>query len=991
MEKLPAAPTVIVGLGPTGKRIAGCLGERLLNSSIAQASMLAVVDGSQPSVLAAIERLTRQRTVLFAERKNNLRSPSSRYLKLQLILIANISEVSESFFTALQIFIDYEHPAEGVAISIALDASDASRINAVCPQTEELLKRVEAIGHKSPTPTQIILAHRLLMDGTHLDHPNIQKTHETVPDEFELLFSRLLEAYIREHDVARKNDQELQSSPVYRFVGGGSAVFPRELLLASAASLLGAQLLERTAKPPDEGRVNSESICPSRSLLFEWTAGELQKYGVTIERRQTVPKDSSLFSRYVSEEPNELITTGVGVSVRGRMNNLSSASIDEFAESYEAVAAESLDKLDAEIIPALNRLGPLIAAKASKSLRERVDQIITTELGGIDLAERCLSDSQDEILQSLMPAEGDVLREVPGAPWASFQSPTFVSKHSEEFHQSTPDLLSEFRASARKLPGPAALLMRGALVGAMLGPTALALGIGQLGFWIGSGLALGGFTGAWIHQRAKLDRMRLELLQRLDETMGERVYHLIQDQLGGHVQSSDGSTPELVGVLPLIWRYIETIEKPLVRGFKGLHQTGIELMRRIDGWPDGYVTGADWLDLEDPWKLFGHKSATTKPSDITDQASKLLLSDHLFQDWRSPSFPDIEEKCSSLARTNNLEDLEQLSFGQFFKLMSSLYDSSTPEETHALRVWERMNLLALRCVPFAPHVAEANDDTLRNVLLHVPESIDWLDAQRVLLGEGDHTHHVDVLAQYPAADIKTSLAWLGFKRSAPVESATSEESTVLEFSDRRALLVGMSDYPENPLPKAISDCDEVTESLVSLGFAITRLNNVGLTELVAAVTQFTADVSEKTLVFFIFTGHGSEIDGANFLSCVKEGAYNVDRLFDALKLKGSTNIIVLDCCRVVRHGNLSLPLKRSPAPPNTVIAYATTESVEAYDGIYAPILAQELLAPNKQIEDIFKKVRRRVVAKSRGKQRPWEESSLEKSLILNRQVKAPKP
>jgi len=97
------------------------------------------------------------------------------------------------------------------------------------------------------------------------------------------------------------------------------------------------------------------------------------------------------------------------------------------------------------------------------------------------------------------------------------------------------------------------------------------------------------------------------------------------------------------------------------------------------------------------------------------------------------------------------------------------------------------------------------------------------------------------------------------------------------------------------------------------------------------------------------------------------------------------NIVILDACRnnpfarsfrSVRNGLASID-----APSGTLIAYATAPGSVAIDGegdngLYTSELLNAMRESGNKIEDVFKRVRIAVQAKSNGRQIPWESSSL---------------
>lgn len=86
---------------------------------------------------------------------------------------------------------------------------------------------------------------------------------------------------------------------------------------------------------------------------------------------------------------------------------------------------------------------------------------------------------------------------------------------------------------------------------------------------------------------------------------------------------------------------------------------------------------------------------------------------------------------------------------------------------------------------------------------------------------------------------------------------------------RHAFVVGINVYDKLPahhqLKKAVGDARAMGETLTSLGFAVTPLYDVKRGELVERWSQFLEQVSPGDTVAVVFSGHGIELEGANYL------------------------------------------------------------------------------------------------------------------------------
>jgi Caspase domain len=131
-------------------------------------------------------------------------------------------------------------------------------------------------------------------------------------------------------------------------------------------------------------------------------------------------------------------------------------------------------------------------------------------------------------------------------------------------------------------------------------------------------------------------------------------------------------------------------------------------------------------------------------------------------------------------------------------------------------------------------------------------------------------------------------------------------------------------------------------------------------------------------------------------------AVDVGAVVDAFKAAGNRmNIVVLDACRdnPFATNASGKGLAQLDAPPGTFLAFATAPGNVAVDGdtrsangLYTGFLLEELKKPAARIEDVFKRVRLNVRKQSKGRQVPWESTSLEDDFVFNAGVKiAPRP
>ncbi|MDE2379790.1 caspase family protein [Bradyrhizobium sp.] len=130
--------------------------------------------------------------------------------------------------------------------------------------------------------------------------------------------------------------------------------------------------------------------------------------------------------------------------------------------------------------------------------------------------------------------------------------------------------------------------------------------------------------------------------------------------------------------------------------------------------------------------------------------------------------------------------------------------------------------------------------------------------------------------------------------------------------NRFAFVVGNDAYRNvTQLQKAVNDSRAVGRSLQQLGFRVTQGENLAWRDFVEKFSIFENSIQPGDTAFLFYSGHGVEIDGANYLipvdaprvapeqqSLLKDVSISTDNLIQRLKARGTrTQIIVLDACR----------------------------------------------------------------------------------------------
>lgn len=213
---------------------------------------------------------------------------------------------------------------------------------------------------------------------------------------------------------------------------------------------------------------------------------------------------------------------------------------------------------------------------------------------------------------------------------------------------------------------------------------------------------------------------------------------------------------------------------------------------------------------------------------------------------------------------------------------------------------------------------------------------------------------------------------------------------------RYALLIGNGNYQTYPLKNPGNDTKDMARKLKKIGYKVTVARDLTKKNFRDTVSVFYSSIEEEGAVsIFYYAGHAMQLDNVNYLipvdtsfdsrSDIENQSYSMKSLLRVLKRSNSEqNIIILDACRSNPFRNELSSLDRGlapvEAPPGTLVAYATEPGSTAADGkgrngIYTGALLEHIERA-ETAEALFRKVRKDVLKATRGRQTPWEHSSL---------------
>lgn len=228
---------------------------------------------------------------------------------------------------------------------------------------------------------------------------------------------------------------------------------------------------------------------------------------------------------------------------------------------------------------------------------------------------------------------------------------------------------------------------------------------------------------------------------------------------------------------------------------------------------------------------------------------------------------------------------------------------------------------------------------------------------------------------------------------------------------RCALVVGNAAYAASPLRNAVHDAKSMAQALRQLGFEVIELRDATKARMEQGLAELGARLAGGQGVgLFFYAGHGVQLEWRNYLLAVDATpqsaeevpahSLDVQQAVDALRTAGTRiNVIVLDACRDNPFGTRAGPRGLAPmdAPPGTYFAYATAPGNVADDGgeqgngLFTHYLLKEMGQVGAPIEAVFKRVRMHVRQASRGRQIPWDSSSLVDDFVFATGERLPAP
>ncbi|CAF3717566.1 unnamed protein product [Adineta steineri] len=229
------------------------------------------------------------------------------------------------------------------------------------------------------------------------------------------------------------------------------------------------------------------------------------------------------------------------------------------------------------------------------------------------------------------------------------------------------------------------------------------------------------------------------------------------------------------------------------------------------------------------------------------------------------------------------------------------------------------------------------------------------------------------------------------------------------YKRKRGLVIGINQYPAGrSLQYCINDAIDLANTLQNIGFQITLGLDCNRNDFLDKANIFIKTIEPDDLVLFYFAGHGKQNEDENYLllsdynydhrghesDYIVTNGINVHYIMNEIKKKKCrTTIYLFDCCRSkirTRGSDSKQGLSPVNAPDQTLVVFACApgktlldETKNNKNGIFMQNVLKHISAPNKDIEEVMRKVADGVnQQRGGGSQWPYWSSSLMDKVYL---------
>jgi formylglycine-generating enzyme required for sulfatase activity len=234
-------------------------------------------------------------------------------------------------------------------------------------------------------------------------------------------------------------------------------------------------------------------------------------------------------------------------------------------------------------------------------------------------------------------------------------------------------------------------------------------------------------------------------------------------------------------------------------------------------------------------------------------------------------------------------------------------------------------------------------------------------------------------------------------------------------ASRVALIVGNSAYVHaGELPNPKNDAADMAALLKEIGFAVITAIDLDRAGFELKLREFGSALNDAGVALFFYAGHGLQVGGRNYLvpvdaelatpAAMRTELVPLDAVVRAMAASTGYKLIFLDACRnnplstnLAQAGDQRATPRAGLAPvgsgADTVISYSAQPGNVAIDGEGRNSPFTKALTTNLRVDadlvSVLARVRNQVRVDTRGKQIPWDHSSLRTAYHLHRDTAPP--
>jgi len=222
------------------------------------------------------------------------------------------------------------------------------------------------------------------------------------------------------------------------------------------------------------------------------------------------------------------------------------------------------------------------------------------------------------------------------------------------------------------------------------------------------------------------------------------------------------------------------------------------------------------------------------------------------------------------------------------------------------------------------------------------------------------------------------------------------------FAERKALVMANWTYPNANLSSPKADADTVSATLTSLGFSVTRFNNLSITDFKTAIDTFAVKTKATDEVVVYYSGHGIKYNNNNYMvpsgtdlgkpQLYNKTSYNIGSMADKLK-HAKTSILIIEASRSWAPTGIKSPVPLSFAPlsnsnPNQLVILSAEPGQVVQNSnlplsLFSSALVRYMATSETGINAFFPALSSEIMKNTNNLQKPFKTGTLQNDFKFN--------